>query len=191
MTLAPPSADDAASPTVVIPGPASPPASPKGPMALAAAAPAADPALSVLVGSFNTTERTRYVSGTIAIFQDTDPHGPALQGYDALIDWGDGTAPLAEFIGWAPGGVGTVGGSHAFAEEGTYTVRVTVTDMGSSTGGSGSMAGDTGGATAAGTGTATVADGALRVAARPFNMRGRVPSPTSPSPPSPTTPAPS
>ena len=46
--------------------------------------------------------------------------------YSATVDWGDGTQDVASVDGG--GGVFTVQASHTYAEEGSYTATVTVTD---------------------------------------------------------------
>jgi hypothetical protein len=66
---------------------------------------------------------------TMATFNDPDPVSTPAE-YAATIDWGDGTATTAGTIN-QPGGVGTqytVSGSHTYAEEGTYTATIKITD---------------------------------------------------------------
>ncbi len=84
---------------------------------------------------------------TVATF--TDPAGPeALADYAATIDWGDGTTADAGVITYdAASQVFTVQGSHTYAEEGGYSITVTLTH-------------DTA-PSATATSTATVADAAL------------------------------
>ena len=81
-------------------------------------------------------------SGTVATF--TDP-SPGATTDTATIAWGDGTTSAGTAAPNNSGGY-TVTGSHAYAEEGNVTVRVTVT-------------GSSGSATALG--TASVADSSL------------------------------
>jgi PKD repeat protein len=53
---------------------------------------------------------------------------PTAGDYSATIDWGDGTAPTAGAISYdSDTGTFDVRGDHTYAEEGTYTVTVTVT----------------------------------------------------------------
>jgi hypothetical protein len=80
----------------------------------------------------------------LASFTDADPTG-TLTDYSATIDWGDHTSGSAT-IAAGTGGY-TVSGTHAYVEEGSYQVRITITD--------------TGGATASVTVPCTVADAAL------------------------------
>jgi uncharacterized repeat protein (TIGR01451 family) len=86
-----------------------------------------DPAL-VATGVFtvSATEGATSSSQTVATF--TDPGGNELSAdYSASIDWGDNTTPSAGPISFDSGtGVFTVSGSHLYAEEGSYAVRVTL-----------------------------------------------------------------
>jgi hypothetical protein len=72
----------------------------------------------------NTTEGV-HISATVATFHDPDPT-EAASGYEATIDWGDGTS-----AGTITGGGGNfaVSGSHTYAEEGAYAVSVKITDI--------------------------------------------------------------
>ena len=78
-------------------------------------------------------------------FTDANPAGVAAD-YTATINWGDSTSSSGTIIAAAGGGF-TVHATHGYAEEGNYTVTVTVAD--------------TGGATTSATGTAAVADAPL------------------------------
>jgi len=84
-------------------------------------------------------------------FAFTDANPAATAGdYTATIGWGDGTTS-AGTVAAANGGGFTVGAAHMYAEEGAYTVGVTVMDDG--------------GSTTAASGTATVADAPLTATA--------------------------
>jgi streptogramin lyase len=65
------------------------------------------------------------VSGTVATFANTSPGD-----FTATIDWGDGT-PTATGTITAPveGPTYRVSGSHTYAEEGSYTITVTLADQ--------------------------------------------------------------
>jgi hypothetical protein len=105
----------------------------------------ADQAISATGTAVSATEGVAF-NGPVATF--TDPDATATAGeYTATITWGDassspGTVSLS-------GGVFTVSGSHTYAEEGTDTVSVTITDA------------DNPANTASPTSTAIVSDAAL------------------------------
>jgi hypothetical protein len=87
-------------------------------------------------------------SGTVATFTDPDTSATAGE-YTATIDWGDGSLPTTGTISGGLGGPFSVGGSHTYQEEGTYTITVTITDV------------DTPSNTATALSTANVADAPL------------------------------
>jgi hypothetical protein len=69
-------------------------------------------------------------SGSVGSFSDADPN-PEIGDFKATIDWGDGQT--------SSGTVTTVGGptfavnaSHTYLEEGSYSLKVTITDAGGS-----------------------------------------------------------
>jgi hypothetical protein len=70
------------------------------------------------------------VSGTVATFTDANPTA-ATADFTASINWGDGSTSAGAVSGPA-GGPFSVAGSHSYAEDGTYTIRVTITDDGGS-----------------------------------------------------------
>ncbi len=64
-------------------------------------------------------------SGLVATF--TDPTAPAHSSYSATIEWGDGDVSSGSLV--STGGkenANDVNGQHTYAEEGTYTLRITV-----------------------------------------------------------------
>ena len=83
-------------------------------------------------------------SGAVATVTDPDPAATAAE-YTAVIDWGDSSSSAGTVSG-PTGGPFTVSGTHTYAEEGSYTVTTTVTDV------------DTPSNMATATSTATVAD---------------------------------
>jgi hypothetical protein len=103
------------------------------------------------------TEGISNSSILVATFNDSDGNAFSTQ-YSAMINWGDGQSSAGAVSGGAapaaptrssvtPVGLFQVNGSHTYAEEGTYTITVTIND--------------TDGATGTGTSTANVADAAL------------------------------
>ncbi len=83
-----------------------------------------DPAVSVTAaGALTATEAVGLTNVPVATF--TDPGGAeATADYSATIDWGDGTVSAGTVS--LSGGAFTVGGSHAYAEDGNYGPSVTV-----------------------------------------------------------------
>ena len=69
-------------------------------------------------------------SGPVVSLSDQNLSG-SPGDFTATIDWGDGTSSHGSVAG--SGGSYTVSGSHAYAADGPYTVRVHVTDDGGST----------------------------------------------------------
>jgi len=93
------------------------------------AASVADALLSASGMTVNPLEGNSY-TGVVASFTDADPNGTATD-YQATINWGDGTVSAGTVQANPLGGFSVVG-SHAFAEEGTTTITVTIQDMGGS-----------------------------------------------------------
>jgi len=81
-------------------------------------------------------------NGTVATFTDNDSSQPA-SNFTATIDWGDGTTTAGVVSGSA--GSFAVSGTHTYADEGSFPVIVTVTDIANAQ-------------TASATGTATVGE---------------------------------
>jgi hypothetical protein len=101
-----------------------------------AAATVADADLAATVStSLTATEGAALpASTTLATFTDAAPGN--ANDYTATVDWGDGAAQDPDTsIGHVQctGGGGTVTGGHTYAKAGTFTVTVTVSDVGGST----------------------------------------------------------
>src|SRR5207302_9223172 len=103
-----------------------------------------DAALTASGGSISAKEGASF-AGQVATFSDADRNG-ALSDYTATITWGDGQSSTGT-ISLGAGGTFVVSGSHAYADEGSYTVSVQIADAG--------------GASISTTGSATVGDAAL------------------------------
>jgi hypothetical protein len=67
-------------------------------------------------------------TGTVANFSSTNTSTLASQ-YTASIDWGDGGSSTGTVAGGS--GSFTVSGTHTYAEEGSYTATITITDTSS------------------------------------------------------------
>jgi hypothetical protein len=106
----------------------------------------ADPSISATGGfAFKGTEPAS-VGGTVATFTDPDTSATAGE-YSATVDWGDGSSSAGTISGGS--GSFTVTGSHTYADEGSYTISVTITDV------------DNASNTATVTDSASIADAAL------------------------------
>jgi len=107
-------------------------------LATPGAALAADPPLTVTVAQISATEGQPLNNVAVATFVDP-VNDDTASDYIATIEWGDGTVTNNALV-TEPNGVWTVSGSHTYAEEGTYTLEVSVVDT----------PGDTSGASQAG-----------------------------------------
>ncbi|MGH7137112.1 MAG: DUF4214 domain-containing protein, partial [Pirellulales bacterium] len=98
--------------------------------AIAAAANIASP----VVLTAATITGTEYATSayTVATFTDSSQPGLTADDFTATIDWGDGTTATTGNVTLS-GGVYAVTGSHAFANDGTFSVKVTVTETSPST----------------------------------------------------------
>jgi PKD repeat protein len=105
---------------------------------------AADAALTVSGASVTAVEGAGF-SGTLASFSDADPNA-AVSDYSATINWGDQTSSAGTVTANGNGGF-VVSGNHVYAEEGSYTATVAISDAG--------------GASASANSSATVADAAI------------------------------
>lgn len=88
----------------------------------------ADATLSATGTTINGTEGYS-VTAVVANFTDADPAGTASD-YTATIDWGDGTTSAGTIA--AAGSGFQVSGSHTFAEDGSYSITVSIADVGGS-----------------------------------------------------------
>jgi hypothetical protein len=119
-----------------------------------------DAPLNASVSPITGTEGTAF-SGQVATFTDANTNAP-LSDFpsgpnNSLIDWGDGSTSAG--IVTQAGGPGTaflISSNHTYVEDGTYTVKVTVTDIG--------------GATVTATGTAVISDANLTGAANDIGV---------------------
>lgn len=86
----------------------------------------ADQPISAQGGKTLTGTEAAAAGGTLASFTDPDPAARASE-YTVSVDWGDG-ASTAGTVSGPTGGPFTVSGSHTYADEGSYPVKVTITD---------------------------------------------------------------
>ncbi len=87
-----------------------------------------DASLTPMAATFAATENTSF-SGAVATFGDADPNGVASD-YSATIDWGDNTPASAASLSGDINNGFTVSGTHIYADDGTYPVRISLTDHG-------------------------------------------------------------
>jgi hypothetical protein len=86
-----------------------------------------DAALTPTGKTVKATEGTAF-NGVIATFTDANPNDPAT-AYTAVIHWGDGNTSNATIVRTGRG-VFNVDGSNNYADEGTYSVAVNISDAG-------------------------------------------------------------
>lgn len=86
---------------------------------------AADQTVTATGTTISPTEGALF-SGTVATVTDLDTKATASE-YTASIDWGDASSSVGTISG-PTGGPFTVNGSQTYKEEGTYTVKVHITD---------------------------------------------------------------
>src|SRR5207244_393097 len=89
----------------------------------------ADAPLSAGAVPVSATEGAAF-TGAVASFTDTNPNSTASD-FTARISWGDGHTSAGTVTATGPGRF-ELSGSNTYAEEGSYTVRVTITDVGGS-----------------------------------------------------------
>ena len=87
-----------------------------------------DASLAVSASAVSVSEGGTF-NGVVATFSDGDTAATA-SNYSATIVWGDGSSSTGT-IGATGAGSFTVSSSHAYAEEGSYSLSVTVTDVAS------------------------------------------------------------
>jgi hypothetical protein len=105
----------------------------------------ADAPITATGTTFSATEG-QSTTATVAHVRDGDPNDKAAE-YKATIDWGDGTTSAGTLTDTGPGTY-DVSGTHTYLDEGTFTVKVHISDSDSTN-------------TADATSTANVADAAL------------------------------
>jgi hypothetical protein len=85
-----------------------------------------DPALAA-TGGFSVTAMEGSASGSETLATFTDPGGPeAVGNYSAKVNWGDGTTSTGAIVLGPDGQTFSVSGSHTYAQEGSYTLSITV-----------------------------------------------------------------
>jgi VCBS repeat-containing protein len=89
----------------------------------------ADQTLTATGLTFDATEDLPF-TGSVATFTDADAGG-STGDFSALIQWGDGFTSMGSIAVKAGGGF-SVQGSHIYATPGTFTVLVTISDIGGS-----------------------------------------------------------
>ena len=108
---------------------------------------AGDQKITASGSAVSATEGQTLSGVKVATFTDPDT-GATASEYSASIAWGDGSTSTGTVVANGGGGF-SVTGSHTYAQEGSYTVKTTITDSTDSTN------------TATASSAATVADAAL------------------------------
>jgi hypothetical protein len=85
----------------------------------------ADQAITASGTTVSLTEGAKF-SGKVATFSDPDTSATASE-YTATIEWGDSTSSTGTVSG--SGGSFEVSGEHTYADEGSYAIKVTITDV--------------------------------------------------------------
>ena len=101
--------------------------------------------IAAVATSVSGTEGVAISGATVATFTDANPNATASD-FTATINWGDGASTAGTVVAQTTGGF-AVDGTHTYADEGKYTVGVSITDLG--------------GSTASATSNANIADAAL------------------------------
>src|SRR5207248_2482109 len=80
-----------------------------------------------LGGGYSVTGTENADTGTQTVASFVDPAGSEAVGdYSASIDWGDGNVTSGNITDQG-GGLFTVDGANTYADEGSYTITVTIT----------------------------------------------------------------
>jgi hypothetical protein len=98
---------------------------------IAVAGPAGATVITATPSDFTAAEGTAF-NGVVATFTDDDPTANA-SSFTASIDWGDGSGVTAGTIAQSDT-VFLVLGQHTYADEGVFTVTVTISDVSPGTG---------------------------------------------------------
>jgi hypothetical protein len=88
----------------------------------------ADAALTATGTTVTSPEFTAF-SGVVGTFTDADPNG-TVTDYTATVAWGDGATTAGTVT--AAGSGFQVSGSHTYTEDGSYTIKVSIADVGGS-----------------------------------------------------------
>lgn len=105
------------------------PSGPVGPTQTAQALVADAPLIARGGVPVSATEGAPTANLPLGRFTDTNPVG-TLSDFFATIDWGDGTPRTSGVVTAIPGLPFQVSGSHTYAEEGSFPITITVTDVG-------------------------------------------------------------
>jgi PKD repeat protein len=100
---------------------------PEGSHTTAASATTVSDAPLTSAGVANTAIEDQGLTATVARFTDADPGRPASH-YSASVNWGDGSGTSAATVSADPGGGYDVNASHTFANPGSYTTTVAISD---------------------------------------------------------------
>jgi hypothetical protein len=91
----------------------------------------ADAALTPSGTTITPIEGTPFTFVVVGSFTDANAAAP-LSDFTATIDWGDGSGVFAASAIISTGGGFDVSASHTYADEGSFSITVTVTDVGGS-----------------------------------------------------------
>jgi glucose/arabinose dehydrogenase len=92
----------------------------------------ADAALQGTATPVNAVEGQAVTNVQVATFTDADPAGTA-NDYTATVRWGDGETSTGSISASGNGFVVTASKPHPYAEQGSYTVQVSIQDAGGAT----------------------------------------------------------